>query len=643
MSGREISVRVTDLLLAKARRAGFFVADKPPEPQLQDSSSWLGGVLPEDSDRYVQAADRVIEGNVDVFSLECEFGARCNWNQDPSTGTVAPTSFGPAIDVHSRATIGDIKYLWEVNRHLDLAIVAQAFEITGDSRYSHGVKSILQSWFDQCPYLKGPNWASSLELAIRLINWSVAWQILGGNRADVFDGLDGKKFRDRWLRSIYQHTHFINGHYSGFSSANNHLTGEASGVFIASSTWPFWPEFENWQKKARKLLIQAAVDQVGADGAGREQAVSYQQFVLDFLIMAGLAARGSGMEFPAPYWQTIERMLEFIMGIMDARGNVPMIGDADDGYVVRLSQEPNFCPFKSLLASGAILFDRPDFAVKAGKLDDKTRYLLGGEGFSDLLKSDADLGKDKRRQFPDGGYFILGQRFSSDREIFLLADAGPLGYLSIAAHGHADALAVYLSVAGREFLVDPGTYTYHGDPEWRAYFRGTRAHNTVVVDAQDQSQQGGPFLWTRHAKATCTSFEPGEESDRLVAEHDGYKRLDDPVVHRREIARSGCEFEVVDTLECRGSHAIERCWHFSEDCDVSVEGASVIAENNGLTVRIVAEDPSTRIVCLTGSENPIGGWVSRRFDKKVPSTSVYFADDINSFTVLRARISCRFA
>ena len=73
-----------------------------------------------------------------------------------------------------------------------------------------------------------------------------------------------------------------------------------------------------------------------------------------------------------------------------------------------------------------------------------------------------------RRAFPEGGYYILGSDFETPREIRIVADAGPLGYREIAAHGHADALSFTLSVAGRELLVDPGTYAYHTQAAWRA-------------------------------------------------------------------------------------------------------------------------------------------------------------------------------
>ena len=81
----------------------------------------------------------------------------------------------------------------------------------------------------------------------------------------------------------------------------------------------------------------------------------------------------------------------------------------------------------------------------------------------------------------------------------MTVDVGPLGYLAIAAHGHADALAVGLAVDGHDLVGDPGTGSYFAHPEWRTAHRSTRAHATVAVDDADQSVMGGPFLWTEHA------------------------------------------------------------------------------------------------------------------------------------------------
>jgi hypothetical protein len=63
-----------------------------------------------------------------------------------------------------------------------------------------GIQAHIDSWIEQCPEGWGPNWVSPLELGIRLINWSITWQLLGGMRAKLFTSPDGAAFRERWLK-----------------------------------------------------------------------------------------------------------------------------------------------------------------------------------------------------------------------------------------------------------------------------------------------------------------------------------------------------------------------------------------------------------------------------------------------------------
>ena len=163
------------------------------------------------------------------------------------------------------------------------------------------------------------------------------------------------------------------------------------------------------------------------------------------------------------------------------------------------------------------------------------------------------------------GYYVLGHELDTPREVRIVADAGRLGYLSIAAHGHADALSFTLSAGGEELLIDPGTFAYHTQKQWRDYFRGTSAHNTVRIDGQDQSIGAGNFLWLAHAPVRVLEFVSTAQFDRLVAEHDGYRRLADPVTHRRELRfdRATAAVTVVDELFGSASHAVEMFWHFA--------------------------------------------------------------------------------
>ena len=93
-------------------------------------------------------------------------------------------------------------------------------------------------------------------------------------------------------------------------------------------TWPFWTESVKWKEVAREKLYRETLLQNAADGVNREQSISYQQFVLDFLLIAGLAGDASDAKFPTTYWDRIEAMMEYLASVMDVAGNVPMIGDA---------------------------------------------------------------------------------------------------------------------------------------------------------------------------------------------------------------------------------------------------------------------------------------------------------------------------
>nr|MBS0019656.1 heparinase II/III-family protein [Gammaproteobacteria bacterium] len=388
-------------------------------------------------------------------------------------------------------------------------------------------------------------------------------------------------------------------------------------------------------------------------GFNREQAIWYHHEVADMLLLSGLAAQAQGADFSDAYWRRLEAMLEVIASFMDVGGNLPMVGDSDDAMMLRLSHEPDFCAYRSLLATGAVLFGRPDFARKAGRLDQKSRWLLSVRPeFCDQPRAldarfDALLARKGgslpvRQSFPDAGYYLLGGGVEGPEEVCVLADAGPLGYLSIAAHGHADALALWLSVRGQELLVDPGTYAYHTHKMWRDYFRGTSAHNTVRVDGEDQSVSGGNFMWLRHANARCVVWEPGQEQDRWQGEHDGYCRLNDPVVHRREVLlnKVARKLLVRDCLECRAEHQVERFWHFAEDCQVLEQGIEVVVQKRDLMLRIRSRGTATMSVdVVRGREDPPLGWVSRRFDVKVPASTLVISDTITGTTMLETDIT----
>lgn len=243
--------------------------------------------------------------------------------------------------------------------------------------------------------------------------------------------------------------------------------------------------------------------------------------------------------------------------------------------------------------------------------------------------------------FADAGMTIL----RGPAEIWCRCDGGPHGFLSIAAHGHADALSVEVRHDGVDVLADPGTYCYHGQPEWRQYFRSTLGHNTLQLDGRDQSVSGGPFLWTRHARSNILVADTSGASDggtaRWCAEHDGYQRS----VHRRrvDLTAASQELRVVD--EVRGPRrAVHLAFHLGPAIAADLVGNRAV-----LTWTRDGEDRSAALdlpgqLCWRahrGESDPPLGWYSAGFGRKEPTTTLVgtgFADGAEGFTtVLRFR------
>ncbi|HEY4373055.1 MAG TPA: alginate lyase family protein [Burkholderiales bacterium] len=578
---------------------------------------------------YLEAAARLTAGRLQILSLtDCAYGMPPRWNRNPQSGHEWPLGHGTRLPFKDDQ-YGDIKYLWEPNRHLHLVTLAQAYRLSGDVSHAQALFRLLDSWFEQCPHPLGPNWASAMEAALRLINWSLCWQLLGGAASPLFADAAGAALRARWLESVYLHTGFVRQNLSLYSSANNHLIGELTGIFIASRTWPHWKEMRHWGAQARRRLEQECLAQNGADGVNLEQASSYHLFVFEYLLIAGLCAR-SGDDFSAAYWQRLEAMADYLCFLGSFGAELPSIGDCDDASVARLSPLDDFDMRRAMLGAAALAFGRADLARAAGALDEHAAWLVGADAgvrFEALLHAPAD--RPPREDFPDGGYYGLRGAQGRLRALF---DIGPLGYTRIAAHGHADALAVLLWLDGRPLLIDAGTYCYNDRPQWRGYFRGTAAHNTVRVDGLDQSVSGGPFMWLDKAHAQRVSRSSSPQHEAIGGSHDGYRRLADPVTHAREVElhHTPEALVVTDTLRCRQPHLAEICWHFTPEAEVAAGGASLTVRAGAAVLRIDVTEGAGAWHLYRGQEDPPWGWHSPRFGVKTPATTAVWRAGIEA-------------
>ncbi len=587
-------------------------------------------------DRLVAHADRVACHRLSFFNLvDRDVGDPIDWNRDHESGAKAPLRFAPLIDYRNHRLTGDAKVVWEPNRHHHLVVLGRAYRATGDVRYASAIIEQLESWIEASPFGRGMNWRSPLELAIRLINWVWAIDMIRDSE------LVTAAFASRLRRSTYLHVWQIARNYSRGSSANNHRIGEAAGVFITTSYLPDLDASGRWRRQSRQILAEEIMAQTYPDGGSREQAIGYHLFVLQFLLLAGLIARKTAADLPGAYWQRLERMVEFVGALSEGGTAPPMVGDSDDGYVLDLGGANDL---GALFCIGAVLFARADFKAWAGTYAEPARWLLGQSSREEFDKLPATPAGEALvcRALPDAGYYVLqyGHRGAADR-ISVVFDCGELGFKSIAAHGHADALSITVRAFGCEVIVDPGTYDYFSFPAWREYFRSTRAHSTVVVDGLDQSSMLGPFLWGVRAQARCVAWAPRMQGGRVVGEHDGYVRLADPVVHRRTLDLDGPAraLTIQDDIVARGSHEIAAYFHLAEDVRVSKERPNCYRLAVGGGTMALEVDGRLTVQILSGSERPIGGWVSRGYHRKAASTTLIARGRCHGTSAFVSRLS----
>jgi hypothetical protein len=242
--------------------------------------------------------------------------------------------------------------------------------------------------------------------------------------------------------------------------------------------------------------------------------------------------------------------------------------------------------------------------------------------------------------FGDAGMIVVRGESSGGEEIWCRADVGPHGFLSIAAHAHADALSVELRVGGVDVLADPGTFCYHGEPEWRAYFRGTRGHSTLELDGRDQSTSGGPFLWTRHAHTRLVAYAglEGGPVARWTADHDGYARRGAPLRHSRtvELDRAGARLVVIDRVIGPGRHAGRLSFHLGPDVDCHLEGTAARLHWPGQAAEATFElDPALAWSVHRGEDDPPAGWYSPGFGQKVPASTLVGTGEVGTGQQLR--------
>lgn len=622
MSGAELIWRSRDkarqvIWSGRQVRRDELVAAVYPAPAERRFTAVLprgtAATVPADAAKSVLvAADELMQGRWEMIGVTRADLRRPDWFHDPVTGRQAPAdSYAFRINHRAESVTGNVKQIWELSRLQHLTVLATAWFLSRDDAYARRVAEQLDSWWRENPFLSGVHWTSGIEIGLRLVSFAWIRRLLD----DWPEAADHFERNELAVRQIGWHQEYLAAFQSRGSSANNHVIAEAAGQLVASCAFPWFARTDSWRQNAARLLERELIRNTFPSGIGRELASGYQSFVTELGILAVVEAAAAGYPVSPAVRQRLCAALDSGAAQLDERLRPSRQGDGDEGRALLLDAPPDN-PWPSLLALGAALFGRLDWWPAT--MPDAASSIIAA-----MPAAKAELeGRPAKRpwHFADAGITLLRSAGSRDPEIWCRCDGGPHGFLSTAAHAHADALSAEVRYGGVDILADPGTYCYHGEPEWRSYFRSTIAHNTVELDGANQSREGGPFLWTRHANARVIEVRDVGDAVEWTAEHDGYTSLDPPAWHRRcvRLDRAARAVDIVDEIT-GGCHHIRLAFHLGPDIDAKLTGRHAMLrwpDPSGPGAARMELPAVLRWSLHRGETNPILGWYSVRLGRR---------------------------
>lgn len=447
-----------------------------------------------------------------------------------------PECFSYSLDYKQRDDLGDARSNWEKNRHFDWALLAKAYYVTREDKYFAQLQSSVDVWMERNPFLHGISWTSAMEFAIRSINWMFALAFVRKAGGDL----------PQLRKGIINITEYQTMHYSRYSSANNHLLVEATAIGLAGYAFNYDP----WKDLAIRILTEELPKQNYADGVNKELSLHYQTFGMEayLLLMHVMQKQMNDSRLKindCEGWiPMLQREAEFVAHSVWREQAVCEFGDDDEGKILDLQggdwhQWDYVLQLASLITGSRYSDFTNDYENIHWLFDKKKIDACKALPMYDALQS---------KVFAEGGNSFFRDK---DDRVLVGIDHAALGFGSIAAHGHADALSFQMLVDGISVFADPGTYIYHCWIKERDKFRKTINHNTLCLinskgEYKDQSQMLGAFMWGQRATCRLIDYKIGDEVDILVAKHDGYK----PITHRREFKwnKNQCELSIVDSV-----------------------------------------------------------------------------------------------
>lgn len=491
----------------------------------------------------VSLADSLGRGVMRYFEhTDAKTGFPPDWHRNPFSGEQAPhaTHWSQIGDFG----YGDIKVIWEPSRFGFAFTLVRAYWRTGDERYPELFWQLVESWREQNQPQQGPNWKCGQEASFRAMAW--CFGLHGFLNAQATNPKRVARLAQMLALSAYRIESNIN---YALSQSNNHGISEGAGIWTIGVLFPEFRQAGKWRELGRKVLEKEGRKLIYDDGAFAQHSMNYHRLMLHDYIWSLRLGELNGLRFSTDLMTRVGRAGEFLFQVQDdSSGRLPCYGQNDGALILPLNS-CEYSDYRAVIAATQFL-TRGTRQFAHGPWDEDLLWLFGKDSLGVARRPHSR--EDLRAEV--GGYYTI--RTSNG---FVFTRCARFRHRP----AQADMLHVDLWWRGQNIALDAGTFSYNAPAPWERALSQTEHHNTVSVDGLNQMEAAGRFLWLPWLAARVISNK--RSSARSLhyweGEHDGYRRLANPVRHRRAIIRMGDEnWLVVDRLNSSSHHDYRLHW-----------------------------------------------------------------------------------
>jgi hypothetical protein len=566
-----------------------FLGEKPfPALVKKENLRNCDQLCPGERERILKTAVAALAHRVDLLgSGPVSLGNKINWHCDYKTGIEWNPAFFKDIEYNNPERPSDVKFPWEVSRMQWLIPVGQLYLLTGDEEAALAVRNLLEDWMGENPYSRSVNWACTMEAAMRIFTWTWFFHVFQSSLA-----WKDRKFRSRFLSSLYLHGDFVERHLELSEINGNHCTADAAALVFAGLFFGKGKAPERWRETGWKILNQELARQVYPDGVDFEASIPYHRLVQELFLFPALYRESHGLEVPGFYRDRVVAMARFTAFYSRNDGTAPLWGDADDARVLPFGGQ-NINDHRYLTGMLGAAWKVSDLIECFSGSRSEIFWTLGPEAFSVLPVADHHPSILKSRAFPDGGFYVM--RNQTDH-VFI--DCGPVGLAGRGGHGHNDCLSFEAVLDGVQLVTDCGAYLYTASYQERNRFRSTAYHNTPQINGDEINRLLSPEnLWNLHYDAIpeVRRWETGPTMDIFTGTHTGYRRLVPPVKLERTIVLNHAKhvLTVEDRFQGEGEHMVSIPLHLAPGVEVNgLQLGRLRLQSSGRVFTLSWENPS---------------------------------------------------